>query len=459
VTTAIEPVLYGKQMPRVHSVPPAPVSLGDRAIAFAAECGLFLDPWQQLVLRDSLGVQPGGMWASPRVGLLCPRQNGKGSILEALELFHMFVLRTPLIVHSAHKFDTSQEHFIRLRTLIEANPDLHRHVKSMPTSQGHEAIILRNGNRLKFKARTVGGAGRGFSADLLVLDEAMLLPEQALDAMLPTLAARKNPQVWFTSSAGMPESDALWRIVKRGREGSPRLAYFEWGCESGADPLDRQNWADANPGLGYRLSLDYLDDELNDLSPDGFAREHLGIWDDAASTAAIDVNQWMELADPAEGGCGPNPSFAVATAPDRSWSAVAVAWRRPDGLPYVELVDYRRDATWVADVVTELRSQWGSPVLVDQASRGLLPDAVKVSQEDRAKADNTLSDAVLAGRLRHGGEAAMKTAVGAAQWRTYNETRIFDRKGSAEISPLVAASLAVWSLVQSPDYDLLDSLR
>jgi hypothetical protein len=458
VTAVAEPLVFGKQTPRVRSVPDAPVSLGDKVIEFAARAGLFLDPWQQLVLRDSLGVLPGGKWAAPRVGLLCPRQNGKGAILEALELFHMFVLQTPLIVHSAHKFDTSQEHFLRLRALIESNPDLERHVKSTPTSQGHEAIILRNGNRLKFKARTVGGAGRGFSADLLILDEAMLLPEQALDAMLPTLAARKNPQVWFTSSAGTPDSAALWRIVKRGRERSPRLAYFEWGCESGIDVLDRQNWADANPGLGYRLAVDYLNDELNDLSPDGFAREHLGIWDDAASAAAIDYGQWMTLADP-DAERGANPSFAVATAPDRSWSAIAVAWRRPDGLVHIELADYRRDATWVAERIAELRSRWGGRVLVDQASRGLLHDADKVSQEDRAKADNALSDAVIAGLVRHGDEAAMGTAVRAAQWRTYNETRVFDRKGSAEISPLVAASLAHWSLVQSPDYDLLQSVR
>src|SRR4051812_16865529 len=145
-----------------------------------------------MVLRESMGMVPGGKWSAPQVGLLVPRQNGKGAVLEALELFHMFALGTPLIVHSAHRFDTSQEHFLRLRTLIDGSNDLSKHVKAMPTSTGHEAIVLRNGNRLKFKARTVGGAGRGFSADLLVLDEAMILPEQAVDAMLPTLAARKN---------------------------------------------------------------------------------------------------------------------------------------------------------------------------------------------------------------------------------------------------------------------------
>jgi hypothetical protein len=177
VTAVAESVLIGDQVPRISSVPPYSVSLGDQAVAFAAKAGLFLDPWQQLVLRESMGMAPGGKWAAPRVGLLVPRQNGKGSVLEALELFHLFVLGTKLIIHSAHKFDTSQEHFLRMRTLIEGNPDLSRHVRATPTANGKEAIILNNGNRLKFKARTISGAGRGFSADLLILDEAMLLPE------------------------------------------------------------------------------------------------------------------------------------------------------------------------------------------------------------------------------------------------------------------------------------------
>lgn len=450
--TAVVPRLYGKQTPRVSLVPPSAMSLGDRAVKFAADVGLRLDPWQQLVLRESMGVTDAGMWSAPTVGLLVPRQNGKGAVLEALELFHMFVLQTPLIVHSAHKFDTSQEHFLRLRMTIEANADLAKHVRSMPTSQGHEAIILRNGNRLKFKARTVGGAGRGFSGDLVVLDEAMILPELAVDAMLPTLRARKNPQVWFTSSAGTPESSALWRVVKQGREGAPRTAYFEWGCESGTDPLDRQAWAEANPGLGYRLSEEGLEDDLRLLSPDGFAREHLGIWDDAAAATAIDYARWSDLADPgAQPGSG--MTFGVATAPDRSMAAIAAAWRRPDGLAQVMVsqapsgaMDYRPTTAWVAGRVAELRSSWGGRVLVDTPSRGLVTDAVELSQGEQGLAHVALADAVTAGSLRHGNQDALHVAVRGARWRKSGDTQVLDRKGSTDITPLIAAALALHGL-------------
>lgn len=446
--TAVAERLYGKQTPRVSTVPPAPMSLGDRAVKFSAKVGLHLDPWQQMVLRDSLGVTDDGMWAASTVGLLVPRQNGKGAVLEALELFHMFVLQTPLIVHSAHKFDTSQEHFLRLRTTIEANPDLAKHVRAMPTSQGHEAIVLRNGNRLKFKARTVGGAGRGFSGDLVVLDEAMILPELAVDAMLPTLRARPNPQVWFTSSAGTPDSSALWRVVKQGREGAPRLAYFEWGCESGTDATDREAWAAANPGLGYRLSENGLEDDLRLLSEDGFAREHLGIWDDVAS-GIFPPGTWEALADPSAPR-GPSPVFAVATAPDRSWTAVSVAWKRADGSTQVMLADYKPTTAWVQARIDELRARWGGRVVADTASRGLVTGADEPSEAEQARAHNALSDAVIAGAVRHGNEAALNTAVRGARWKPSGNTRVLDRKGSTDISPLVAAALAAHGLTTAP---------
>jgi hypothetical protein len=43
-----------------------------------------------------------------------PRQNGKGTILEARELAGLFLLGERLLIHSAHEQDTSLEHFRRL---------------------------------------------------------------------------------------------------------------------------------------------------------------------------------------------------------------------------------------------------------------------------------------------------------------------------------------------------------
>jgi phage terminase large subunit-like protein len=447
------PVLFGCQEPRIKSVPPFTASLGDRAVAFAAKAGLHLDPWQQMVLRDSMGVASGGKWSAPQVGLLCPRQNGKGSILEALELFHMFALGTKLIVHSAHKFDTSQEHFLRMRDLIEGNPDLDKHVDAMPTANGKEAIILTNGNRLKFKARTVGGGGRGFSSDLLILDEAMLLPEKALKAMLPTLRARKNPQVWFTSSAGDVDSDALWRIVKMGRSGAKRLAYFEWGCESGVDVLDVENWAKANPGLGYRLTVEGLEDDLGLLSEESFAVEHLGIWDDAATGGVFVPGSWEAIADAASKIVG-TPMFAVDVSPDRVSASIGAAGGRIDGRLQLETVENRPGTDWIVPEMTRISLEHGGSVVIDPASPAgtLVGDLERagvrvhtVSARDYAVACGRLYDAVKNAEVRHLGDGLLDAAVRDARTRDLAGGIAWDRKkSSADITPLVSVTLAYW---------------
>src|SRR5262245_7948162 len=225
----------GDGKPRILSVPKARASVGDEAVELAGSAGLKLDPWQASVLRGSLGTRRGGKWAAFEVGLVVPRQNGKGAILEARELAGLFLLGEKLIVHSAHQFDTSLEAFRRLLWLIEDTPELAKQVKRVSRSHGEEGIELRSGERIRFRTRTKGG-GRGFSSDCLILDEAMFLPEYGYGALLPTLSARPNPQVWDTGSAVDQEvhEDGIVfaRVRERGHEGKdPRLAYFEWSLE------------------------------------------------------------------------------------------------------------------------------------------------------------------------------------------------------------------------------------
>jgi hypothetical protein len=57
-------------------------------------------------------------------------------------------------------------------------------------ANGQESINLKDGTRIKFKARTKGG-GRGWSGDLLVWDEAMVIPDTVVGAQKPTLRASK----------------------------------------------------------------------------------------------------------------------------------------------------------------------------------------------------------------------------------------------------------------------------
>jgi len=214
---------------RFEAVPEFSETMGDECIAFARAAGLVLDEWQCDVLRAALGTDRFGRWAAMEVALIVPRQNGKGSVLEALELYHLFMVPTTrLITHTAHRFDTCLDHFRRIRSLIENTPQLLALVKDngrgvgdtpsgIKDSNGKESIELRDGSRLNFKARSKG-SGRGFSGDAVYFDEAFWLLE--LGSLIPSLSAREDPQVWYTSSAPLPrvESDRLRSIIRRGRE-------------------------------------------------------------------------------------------------------------------------------------------------------------------------------------------------------------------------------------------------
>jgi hypothetical protein len=101
----------GVQVPRLWSVPRSVGSRGREAVEFAASVGLILDPWQAFVLEQGLGVGEDGKWSAFEIGLCVPRQNGKGGVIEALELAGLFLFGERLIIHSAHEFATSLEAF------------------------------------------------------------------------------------------------------------------------------------------------------------------------------------------------------------------------------------------------------------------------------------------------------------------------------------------------------------
>ncbi|MFE5189190.1 hypothetical protein [Streptomyces sp. NPDC056628] len=114
--------VYGWQEPPIQVAPSVVSTAGQEAIDLAARAGLILDPWQQHVLRVGMGEKPDGSWASFEVAVNVPRQNGKGGIIEARELWGLFIGGEELILHSAHEFKTAKNAFKRIERLIRQTP-------------------------------------------------------------------------------------------------------------------------------------------------------------------------------------------------------------------------------------------------------------------------------------------------------------------------------------------------
>jgi hypothetical protein len=190
--------------PRLHVVEQgrALESYGDLAGEFSASYGLIPDSWQQLVLDDWLAVDEFGLWSALTCGLACPRQNGKNGILEIRELFGM-VGRGEKILHTAHEVKTARKAFKRLQFFFGREvkdracrfPELNERVVELRNVNGQEAIYLDNGGSVEIVARSKN-SGRGFTADVLVMDEAQEMSDEDLEALMPTTSAAPlgNPQ-------------------------------------------------------------------------------------------------------------------------------------------------------------------------------------------------------------------------------------------------------------------------
>lgn len=457
----------------VHRPGRAVGSLGPEAVELAHEFGLELDDWQAYFLECALAFVPGGRWENFEVGGTVPRQNGKGGIIEARVIAGLFLLDELLLNYTAHEFKTAQEHFRRIDHLVEGAPLKYRkRVKAIRKASGAEAIELRDGSRLRFLARSQG-SGRGFSGDVVFFDEAMILYAPTVGALLPTLSARAKvttggPQLWYTGTAGNGEQALVLAGVRdRAIAGTdPGLFYAEWAAGeaddhtgSGVDIDDPAEWHRANPAIeSGRIEAEFIERERAAMDEEEFGRERLGLWGSGAMRGAIDPDVWRALGDPASRPTG-QVALAVDVPPEGRRASIARAGLREDGRVHVE-VDVRPGTGWAVERLAELSKKRGAVVVLDGASRAnaLVPglEAAKVKviaygTRDVVTACSAFMDRVDEGKLAHLQQPELAIAVDAARRRKVGDAWAWHRRDtSQDISPLVAATLAIHGLNEEP---------
>jgi len=469
--------------PRVQLVPEASSSRGAEAVAFAREHGVELDPWQELVLEGSLGVSAEGEWAAFESAQIVPRQNGKSETLLARTLFGLYVLHEPLIVWSAHQRDTALECFRRLVHTVEEHADLAGRVQRVLRSHGEEGLELDDGCRVRFRTRT-GKSGRGYTADVLIVDEAHYCDVEAMDALLPALSARRLAQVWFAGSAvdqlSHESGVVLARLRERGHRGDDgRLAFFEWsaelldedGVELRPDRVydelvdDEELWARANPALGTRISVEHVRAEREAMDPRGWLVERLGVGDWPATTVVssspIAPERWLELVDPDSSIRDP-VVVAFDVSPDRR-AAIAAAGRRADDLLHVEVVRAAPGTAWLVEWLERLTERhdvdavvadgYGPAGSVIAAAELAGVPVVNVTAREHAAACARLLDLVGEGRVRHRESDEVLRALRGAKPRPLGDAAwAWSRKNSnVDVSPLVACRLALWRAAELPE--------
>ncbi len=451
----------GVQVPRVRHAPRVRANAWEDVADLAKAYGLVLDEWQENVLQAAMGERADGQWATPRVGVSVPRQNGKGALIEARELAGLLAFGEQVIVHSAHEQKTARVGFQRIVSYFENYDDLRKRVKSIISALNREEIVLRSGQRLLFPARSKGSL-RGFSADCLFLDEGQILGDAAWQAIQPTISARPNPQTWFFGTPPTPldDSTVFSRMRLGGLEGKDhRLCWCEWSADLGADLDAPESWAQANPALGIRISVEAIADERQSMDDDGFARERLGMWAGTSSTAVIDSQSWAAIAD-VQSTASDRFALAADVSPDRTVASVAFAGQRDDGSWHVELDEQRNGVGWlVGYLVARCERNPIRTVVIDAASpaasivddleqRGV--NVTTTQSRQMAAACGQFYDGVMDAWLHHIDQPQVNLALSVARKRPLGDAWAWNRKNAAsDITPIVAATLALWGAQSS----------
>jgi hypothetical protein len=440
-------------------------------------------PWQQALFDVSYEFDPEtGLFRYNETDVTVPRQSGKTTSTLAKKVHRLTVMaRTLGPQRSTYTAQTRLKARGKLEKdfaeLLRASRSFREvpNAKARPSkatewrlslNNGSESIQFGTGSFLQIDAPSRTG-GHGDTLDDGTIDEAFAHEDDTVEAgMRPSMATRRNAQLWVISTAGDARSKYLWQKVLAGRSAAEsgehgRVCYVEYSAPDDADPGDPVTWWGCMPALGITIAQDFIQGEWERAvrkGPEGidmFRRAYLNQWPDipilnaADAQAVFDSVKWAAAGeDPVPKGTG--AVFAVATAPDRSWSAIHTAFTRPDGKVQVLLLDYRPGATWVDGRVQDLRASHGGRVFSDTAARGLVTRAEEPSEQWQSQAHNLFADAVEAGRVHHGNESALHTAFSGAQWRVSGNTRALDRKGRVEISPLTSAAVAFHGLTSKP---------
>jgi hypothetical protein len=443
----------------------AVTSAGPEALELAEHAGLVADPWQAHIVDVSLGEKADGTWAAKTVDVLVSRQNGKNIIVEIRELYGAVMLGE-YVVHTAHEFKTTKKSYKRLLNLVYGHPDIKtRLVKDPPLGSPASGYIMEfaGGGMVEFIARSTS-SGRGFTeVDLLILDEAQELTDDMIGALVPAMSASSmigDPQIWYTGSAPGLRAEVWHRRRRLGRSGgTPSMAYFEHSAHPEADLDDREAWAEANPGYQIHISEEFIETtERGVMSDEMFAQERLSISPDVVpGGGVISAELWASGDRPQKQLRGPW-AFAFDVSPDHTWSSISIACD-VDGQPHIDCAYHQPGTDWLPQRLAAMVADW-KPVAVLGDPHGpagaLFPAIAKAGVEvepvgslQYGQACGLMFEHLLAGTLRHPEDPVLANAAAAAAKAPMGDAWKWSRRTSTgDITPLVAATLALWGWSQ-----------
>lgn len=465
----------------------ARATLGGKVAKVSAALGAPFMPWQRHVADVACEIDPEtGFYFYREVRLVLPRQQGKTTLVLAKATHRCLSKPRQRLVYTAQTRNMArrrlEEDFYdpiadsALGYFLAATKG---EKPGFRAQSGSEHIRWANSSRWWIDAVTKK-AGHGPPLDEGHIDEAFAHIDNRIEqAMRPAMVTKPDAQLWVLSAAGDGDSTYLLGKVDDGRariqSPSPRsrVAYFEWCAPEDADADDPAVWSLCMPAKGHTISQATIEAERDSLPDDEFRRAYLGQWLTRKTRPwVIPAASWNDCAigeDEVE--WDGLPIWSVDVSPDRAASAVGFAARTPGARAWLEVVAHQPDTAWVVPYLAKLRATYGGNVVAidgSGAAGALQPDLEdegfivrRLGLREKRDACGALYDDVLDGKVLHGGDTDLDTAVASAAKTKSGDAFVWGRGISLDdITPLYVVTLArfVWVELAADDYDIADSI-
>jgi len=411
--------------------------------------------WQQQVADVAGELLPDGSPAFRETITTLMRQQGKTTLVLSHKVERCTLRPTSQrVAYTAQTGMDARKKVLDDEVPILQNSKLWPLVRRVARAQGSEGVIWRNGSRIDVLASSAS-AGHGRIIDLGVIDEAFDdIDDRREQALLPAMITRPDAQLLVVSTMGTDASVYLNRKVEAGRaaalEGrTSGIAYFEWAIPEDEDIDDPAVWWRFMPAMGVTISEAAVAHARTTMS-DGEFRRAFGNQRTRSAERVIPEASWRAVCRPQARPEDPL-TLAVEVSPDRDWAAIVACGPGVDGVPVLELVDYRPSVGWVHARAAQLRADHHGRVVVEKGSPAAalqIAGVEELSTADAVRASGALFDAVIDATVLVRSDARMDAALAAATKQPAGEAWRFGRKAGRDAAPIVAASLALWGLRQ-----------
>lgn len=435
--------------------------------------GFKLQPWQQQVVDvateykiDTFGRR---IYHYEKVLVTVPRQSGKTTLMGPVRV-HRALTRPGITMFCTAQ--TGQDAGKRVKDMLDILTTSPASPLFKPRyANGSEGFTcVGNGSTLT-RFSPSPSALHGETPYLVDFDEIWKYTELLGDAMLGgadpgMITLDGQGQIYMVSTMGTLSSTFMNKWIEKGRAGTdPDLAYFEWSMPAGADPDDPATWWQFHPALGNTITERSLAKRIyaDGVSKAERLRAYMNILTDAEEPI-IYADVWEELARDVPAPEWDKIAVAFEVAPGNSCSAVAAAWRDPQGVPVVRILHQAPGVSWLPGYLRDLKERFNPGMIgadgagpVDRIADALTRDDEELPEAERlnlrrlkfgeyAQASMTLiSEARDERQLAHDGSKVLAAAVASAAVRVSNGVERIDRdKSLAPVPSLIAAAIALW---------------